>query len=144
MPLTAVTPGQPSIFLQGASSAFRDLHLPPPMPNNLQLQTPQPLNTRPFIQPHQPSTALTPGQPSRPLPGATSGFREGMFVRLLTVLDEIKETQRLHGRMIQSLLTQRDGTPVAALPEDIIFPLKTILFLFLILLIHFLYFLVAF
>ncbi|KAA0702512.1 hypothetical protein E1301_Tti021314 [Triplophysa tibetana] len=126
MPLTAVTPGQPRRFLQGASSAFRDLHLPPPMPNNLQLQTPQPLNTRSFIQPPRPSTALTPGQPSRPLPGATSGFREGMFVRLLTILEEIKETQRVHGRMIQALLTQRDGTTVATLPEDIIFPLKTV------------------
>ncbi|XP_051560604.1 uncharacterized protein LOC127444956 [Myxocyprinus asiaticus] len=100
---------------------------PPPVPENLQPEAPHSLNTRPFIQPSPPSTpsVVTPDNPRRRLQGVNSAFRDGMFVHLLTLLEEIKETQRVHGKMIQSLLTQRDATTVAALP-DVIFPLKTV------------------
>lgn len=104
-------------------------HLPPPVPENLQPEALHLHRTRPYIQPSPlstPSMAVTPDHPSRVLQGASSSFRDGMFAPLLTVLEEIKETQRVHGRMIQSLLTQQDARAVAALPEDIVFPLRTV------------------
>ncbi|CAM4569479.1 unnamed protein product [Leuciscus chuanchicus] len=87
------------------------------IPENLQPQDPHSRKTRPFIQPPPPSIPLT---------AFTTSFRDGMFARLLTIVEEIKETQRVHGRMIQSLLTQRDASTVAALPGDIVFPLRTV------------------
>ncbi|XP_039536305.1 uncharacterized protein LOC120484925 [Pimephales promelas] len=129
IPLTAVAPERPSRVLQDASSAFRDLHLPPPVPENPQPEDSHLHRTRPFIQPFPPATpltAVTPDRPNRVLQGASPAFRDAMFARLLTILEEIKETQRVHGRMIQSLLTQRDASTVAALPEDIVFPLRTV------------------
>ncbi|CAI5685807.1 unnamed protein product [Oreochromis niloticus] len=46
-----------------------------------------------------------------------------MFGHVLTLLEDIKETQRVHSRMLQSLLKQRDGPVAAGLPEDA-FPLQ--------------------
>ncbi|XP_019900814.2 uncharacterized protein LOC109615610 [Esox lucius] len=100
---------------------------PQPIPENLQPQAPHSLKTRPFIQPPSiPLMTVASEHPSRVLQGASSAFRDAMFARLLTVLEEIKETQRVHGRMIQSLLTQRDASAVTALPEDVVFPLRTV------------------
>ena len=49
-----------------------------------------------------------------------------MFVRILTLLEEVKETQKIHGRMLQTLLQQRGTTvsTVSSTPEG--FPLKTV------------------
>lgn len=124
IPLMTVASERLSRVLQDASSAFRDQHLPPPVPENLQPENTHLDRTRALIQPSPPSTpltAVTPDRPCRVLQGASPAFRDAMFARLLTVLEEIKETQRVHGRMIQSLLTQRDASAVTALPADIVF-----------------------
>ena len=55
-----------------------------------------------------------------------SAFRDGMFPRILTLLEEIKDTQRVHGRMIQTLLSRGDAPAVSVLPEGTVFPLKTV------------------
>ena len=49
-----------------------------------------------------------------------------MFIRILTLLEEMKETQRIQRRMLQTLLQQRSntGTTVSSTPEG--FPLKTV------------------
>nr|XP_055051218.1 uncharacterized protein LOC129437076 [Misgurnus anguillicaudatus] len=129
-PLMSVTSERPSTILQDPSSVVRDQHLPPRVPENRQPETPHLHRAHPCIQPSPPSTplmAVTPEHPSRVLQGASPSFRDSMFARLLTVLEEIKETQKVHGRMLQSLLTQRDATTVrAALPEDTVFPLRTV------------------
>ncbi|XP_063356624.1 uncharacterized protein LOC134646697 [Pelmatolapia mariae] len=49
-----------------------------------------------------------------------------MFVRVLTLLEDIKDTQRVHSRMLQSLLKQPDGPVDAVLPEGAVFPLRTV------------------
>ncbi|XDV19164.1 hypothetical protein PO909_024702 [Leuciscus waleckii] len=53
-------------------------------------------------------------------------IRDNMFVRILTLLEEMKETQRIQGRMLQTLLQQRGNmsTTVSSTPEG--FPLKTV------------------
>ncbi|XP_072567606.1 uncharacterized protein [Paramormyrops kingsleyae] len=52
--------------------------------------------------------------------------RDAMFIRVLTVLEEVKATQKVHGAMIQSLLRQSDKTSTAScLPEGAEFPLET-------------------
>ncbi|CAM4721770.1 unnamed protein product [Leuciscus chuanchicus] len=54
-------------------------------------------------------------------------IRDNMFVRILTLLEEMKETQRIQGRMLQTLLQQRGNmsTTVSSTPEG--FPLKTVM-----------------
>ncbi|XP_076745679.1 uncharacterized protein LOC143412447 [Maylandia zebra] len=81
--------------------------------------------THPFVQPLQPSTpSPVVSQPvPRQLLQATS---TSMFVRVLTLLEDIKDTQRVHSRMLQSLLTQRDGPVAAVLPEGAVFPIRTV------------------
>ncbi|KAF1395634.1 hypothetical protein PFLUV_G00013630 [Perca fluviatilis] len=53
-------------------------------------------------------------------------IRDNMFVHILTLLEEMKETQKIQGRMLQTLLQQRGniGTTVSSTPEG--FPLKTV------------------
>ncbi|XP_058629503.1 uncharacterized protein LOC131539164 [Onychostoma macrolepis] len=53
-------------------------------------------------------------------------IRDNMFVRILTLLEEMKETQKIQGRMLQTLLQQRGNisTTVSSTPEG--FPLKTV------------------
>lgn len=49
-----------------------------------------------------------------------------MFVRILTVLEEIKDCQKVQGSMIRSILQQREPKDVVPiLPEGITFPLKS-------------------
>ncbi|XP_059415091.1 uncharacterized protein LOC132149700 [Carassius carassius] len=53
-------------------------------------------------------------------------IRGNMFVRILTLIEEMKETQKIQGRMLQTLLQQRGniGTTFSSTPEG--FPLKTV------------------
>lgn len=98
----------------------------PPVPTNL--QSANSVNIRPFVRPpvfKTPSAAAaSPLKPCRLQ--VNSGFNDGMLARILTVLEEIKETQRVHGRMMQTHLRQRDAPAVSALPEGTVFPLKTV------------------
>lgn len=81
--------------------------------------------THPFVQPLQPSTPSP--VVSQPVPRQlVQATNTSMFVRVLTLLEDIKETQRIHSRMLQSLLTQRDGPVAAVLPEGAVFPIRTV------------------
>ncbi|XP_026043083.1 uncharacterized protein LOC113033477 isoform X1 [Astatotilapia calliptera] len=81
--------------------------------------------THPFVQPLQPSTPSP--VVSQPVPRQLlQATNTRMFVRVLTLLEDIKDTQRVHSRMLQSLLTQRDGPVAAVLPEGAVFPIRTV------------------
>ncbi|XP_016099609.1 uncharacterized protein [Sinocyclocheilus grahami] len=54
----------------------------------------------------------------------TSPTCEAMFTKLLTILEEVKETQRVHGKMLNALLKKQDGS-VVEVPEGVALPLKT-------------------
>ncbi len=47
-----------------------------------------------------------------------------MFIKLLTLLEEVKETQRVHSNMLNALLKQHDE-PLPEDPEGIVFPITT-------------------
>ncbi len=49
---------------------------------------------------------------------------EAMFTKLLTILEEVKETQHVHGKMLTVLLKKQDGS-VVEVPEGVVLPLKT-------------------
>lgn len=49
---------------------------------------------------------------------------EAMFSKLLTIVEEIKETQKVHGKMLNVLLKKQDAS-VMEVPDGVIFPLQT-------------------
>lgn len=49
---------------------------------------------------------------------------EAMFSKLLTIVAEIKETQKVHGKMLNVLLKTQDAS-VMEVPDGVIFPLQT-------------------
>ncbi|XP_077065755.1 uncharacterized protein LOC143718618 [Siphateles boraxobius] len=87
--------------------------------------------------PHLLKEAQTPGRstpaqtgssstPCRPLQPSGIAVRDGMFVRVLTILEEIKDCQKVQGSMIRCLLQQREqNCVVPVLPEGVPFPLKS-------------------
>ncbi len=56
--------------------------------------------------------------------GVASPTCETMFTKILTVLEEVKETQRVHGKMLNALLKKQDRSMVEV-PEGVVLPLKT-------------------
>lgn len=48
-----------------------------------------------------------------------------MFVKLLTLLEEVKETQRVHSNMLNALLKQPNHESLPDVPEGAVFPLTT-------------------
>lgn len=49
---------------------------------------------------------------------------EAMFTKILTILEELKETRCVHGMMLNALLKKQDGS-VIEVPEGVVLPLKT-------------------
>lgn len=49
---------------------------------------------------------------------------EAMFSKLLTIVEEIKETQKVHGKMLNVLLKKEDAS-VMEVPDGVVFPLQT-------------------
>lgn len=128
-PLMPVTSDRPSTILQDASSAFRDrIYLPQcQRTSNQRLPTcTGPVHIFSPLHFQHLQWLLHQTTPVEFCKVPVLHLEMALFARLLTVLEEIKETQRVHGRMIQSLLTQQDARAVAALPEDIVFPLRTV------------------
>ncbi|XP_036069907.1 uncharacterized protein LOC112153027 [Oryzias melastigma] len=59
-------------------------------------------------------------------PSFTSSNEHGpMFVKLLTLLEEVKDTQRQHGKMLNALLQQKAAVPISQPPEGAVFPMTT-------------------
>ncbi|XP_026110043.1 uncharacterized protein LOC113082825 [Carassius auratus] len=74
-----------------------------------------------------PATVTSPtarGVSSPTARGVASPTCEAMFTKILTVLEEVKETQRVHGKMLNALLKKQDGSMVEV-PEGVVLPLKT-------------------
>ncbi|XDV26361.1 hypothetical protein PO909_030105 [Leuciscus waleckii] len=69
-------------------------------------------------------TSSSAQQLASPTARGTSPTCETMFTKLLTVLEEVKETQRVHGKMLNALLKKQDGS-VLEVPEGVVLPLKT-------------------
>ncbi|XP_048011728.1 mucin-7-like [Megalobrama amblycephala] len=113
-----------------APSTLRSVPTPPRPPFNLRSSPPLPPSARPTLPPPLGNLSLpdvsthhhvtmSPETPQRQI-------RDIMFVRILTLLEEMKETQKIQGRMLQMLVQQRDNirTTVSSTPEG--FPLKTV------------------
>ncbi|XP_052424288.1 cyclin-dependent kinase 12 isoform X1 [Carassius gibelio] len=108
-------------------STLRSVLTPPPPPSTL---SSSPSSARPTLPPplgnlrwpdvstHHHVT-MSPETSQRQIRG-------NMFVRILTLIEEMKETQKIQGRMLQTLLQQRGniGTTFSSTPEG--FPLKTV------------------
>ena len=99
---------------------------PPQPPRKLLSAFTQRNNTRP-------SPVTTPVRPplqtsrDTPLIETSNARHDGLFVRVLAVLEHIKDTLNVHGRMPQTLLRQQNKTYSApSLPEGAAFPLKTV------------------
>ncbi|XP_060773004.1 uncharacterized protein LOC132883409 isoform X2 [Neoarius graeffei] len=90
----------------------------PPPPTHRSLQTPPPTH-RSIQTPAPPAPTHGSSTPRRDI-------RDSMFVRILTLLEEVKDTQRNHGRILQALLQDQHNiaNPVCSTPEG--FPLKTV------------------
>ncbi|XDV26223.1 hypothetical protein PO909_029985 [Leuciscus waleckii] len=48
-----------------------------------------------------------------------------MFITLVTLLEEVKDTLKLHGQMLNTLL-KKDSMPVMAIPDGAVFPLANV------------------
>uniref|UniRef100_A0A3B4V1P9 DUF4806 domain-containing protein n=1 Tax=Seriola dumerili TaxID=41447 RepID=A0A3B4V1P9_SERDU len=55
-----------------------------------------------------------------------SDIEGAMFVKLLTLLEEVKDTQRVHGKMLNTLLKQKAAVLPLGPPEGAVFPLTMI------------------
>ncbi|XP_030249965.1 disheveled-associated activator of morphogenesis 2-like isoform X3 [Sparus aurata] len=128
--LRSSSPPPPSTFMSVLTppSTLRSVLTPPLPPPTLKSSPPPPPCTRHTPPPplgnlrwpngsthHQ----LTTSPPETP----RTQIRDSMFVRISTLLEEMKETQRIQGRMLQTLLQQRGniGTTASSTPEG--FPL---------------------
>ncbi|XP_026125685.1 uncharacterized protein LOC113107408 isoform X2 [Carassius auratus] len=134
-------------------STLRSVLTPPPPPSTLRsvLTPPPPPSTlRSVLTPPPPPSTLSSSpssaRPTLPPPlgnlrwpdvsthhhvtmspeTSQRQIRGNMFVRILTLIEEMKETQKIQGRMLQTLLQQRGniGTTFSSTPEG--FPLKTV------------------
>ncbi len=52
-------------------------------------------------------------------------MEQQMFIQLVKLLEEVKDTQRVHTRMLNNLLKQKGGVQVLTVPEGAVFPLNT-------------------
>ncbi|XP_030249964.1 formin-like protein 20 isoform X2 [Sparus aurata] len=122
-------------------STLRSVLTPPLPPSTLRsvLTPPLPPPTLKSSPPPPPCTRHTPPPPlgnlrwpngsthhqltTSPPETPRTQIRDSMFVRISTLLEEMKETQRIQGRMLQTLLQQRGniGTTASSTPEG--FPL---------------------
>lgn len=90
---------------------------------NQQAATPPPQEAQ---TPGRSTPAQTGSTPCRRVQPSEMAVRDGMFVRVLTILEEIKDCLKVQGSMIQCPLQQREqNCVVPVLPEGVPFPLKS-------------------
>ncbi|XP_060782694.1 uncharacterized protein LOC132889891 [Neoarius graeffei] len=87
------------------------------------------INNQASPSPLRPPLSIQTPAPPAPTHGSSTprrDIRDSMFVRILTFLEEVKDTQRNHGRILHALLQDRHNiaNPVCSTPEG--FPLKTV------------------
>jgi len=80
------------------------------------------------------SMSLLDGSPT-PSPGHRAALRgqtlapqnidRAMFIKLVTLLEEVKDTLKLHGQMLNALL-KKNSIPVMAIPDGAVFPLANV------------------
>ncbi|XP_034024807.1 neural Wiskott-Aldrich syndrome protein-like [Thalassophryne amazonica] len=125
-------------------STLRVMQTPPLPPSTLRvMQTPPPapstLGSSPLPPPSTFGSSPPPPQDNYRWPTVSAchdvtisphtpqtQIRDSMFAHLITLIEEVKETQKIQGRILQTLLQQHGnvGTTVSSVPEG--FPLKAV------------------
>ncbi|CAI5649423.1 unnamed protein product [Oreochromis niloticus] len=108
-PSVKLMKNQLSSHTESSEPSDSDEELPPTPPEQL-LKQPSGKNS---------SVVATPAARSAASP--TCG---AMFSKVLAILEEVKETQLVHSKMLNALLKQKNGS-VTAVPEGVVLPLKT-------------------
>jgi len=117
-PSAKLIQSQQSTQLESSEHSDSSDELPPTPPNQLLWSAVREVSTaRGVTSP----TATVTNPTAR---GVTSPTCEAMFTKILTILEEVKETQSVHGKMLNALLKKQDGSMVEV-PEGVILPLKT-------------------
>uniref|UniRef100_A0AAZ1XAF2 DUF4806 domain-containing protein n=2 Tax=Oreochromis aureus TaxID=47969 RepID=A0AAZ1XAF2_OREAU len=124
---------QLSSHTESSEPSDSDEELPPTPPEQL-LKRPSGKNNSVAASPAARSaaspsarSAASPSARSAASPAARSAASptcEPMFSKVLAILEEVKETQLVHSKMLNALLKQKNGS-VTEVPEGVVLPLKT-------------------